>query len=79
MIVTGQDKAVLPRSSSSQDEGDGVAGEDPGQTGEVRVAVGWLHKHTLVHLSLERRRKAEEEKGGEDYEYRSDMNVIKGV
>lgn len=46
-------RVMLPGSSSSQDQGDGVAGEDPRQAGEVRVSVCWFVKHTLVQFHLE--------------------------
>ena len=43
----------LPGPSPSEDEGDGVAGENAGQAGEVGVAVRLLLEHPLVHLYLE--------------------------
>lgn len=41
-----------PGSAAPQDQGDGVAGEDARQAGEVAVPVGVLLKHLLVHLPL---------------------------
>lgn len=41
-----------PGSAPPQDQGDGVAGEDPRQPGEVAVPVGALLKDLLIHLPL---------------------------
>lgn len=46
---------MLPGPSSSQDKGNSIACEDSSQAGEIRVAVCWLLKHTLVQLQLKKR------------------------
>lgn len=48
---------MLPGPSSSQDEGNSIPGENSSQAGEVRVAVCWLLKHTLVQLQLGQKKK----------------------
>lgn len=45
-------KAEVPGAPSTQHEGDAVSCQDPGQTGEVGMAIWTLFKHTLVQLSL---------------------------
>lgn len=46
---------ILPGPSSSQDKGNSIACEDSSQAGEVRVAICWLLKHTLVQLQLKQK------------------------
>ena len=48
-------RPLLPCAASSENEGDGIAREDASQAGEVRVAVCWLLKHTLIQLQLEKK------------------------
>ncbi|TNN44497.1 hypothetical protein EYF80_045319 [Liparis tanakae] len=50
-------RVISPGAPSPEHQGDAVAGEDPGQAGEVRMAVGTLIKHALVQLPLEEERR----------------------
>lgn len=51
----------LPGTSSTQNEGDAVSGQDPRQAGEVRVTVRTFLKNTLIQLSLKNTHKKRNE------------------
>lgn len=59
--ITNTGKVALPGPSSPEDQGNSIPCEDSSQAREIRVAVGWLLKHTLVQLQLTNRNEHDKE------------------